>query len=102
MAFALLNYELAREVKTLEIPVILYTGEWEKPTFFYCAVPEDTIVHDLKALLCKHNDLAGFSPDNLRLYVHQPWYRAYQELDDKDEVLEWHTNYEHFHLDTGG
>ncbi len=85
MAFALFSvfepsivkhiYELAKEVKEIKITVLLYSGEWEDATFFYCTVPEDARVHDLKALLCEHDDLDGFSPDNLRLYVHQPWYR---------------------------
>ncbi len=82
--------------------MLLYTGEWGDPTFFYCTVPEDAIVHDLKVLLCEHDDLDGFSPDNLRLYVHQPWYRCYEEIDDEAEILDWHNDYSEFHLDTDG
>ena len=113
MAFALFNvfepsivkhiYELAKEVKEIKITVLLYSGEWEDPNIFHCTVPKDATIRDLKVQLCEYDYLEGYSPDNLRLYVHQPWYRSYEELDDDDEEIQnWHNSYDEFHLDTEG
>ena len=92
-------YELAKEVKEIDITVIYFRREWEDPKFYYCTVPEDAIVDDSKAM---HEDFEGFSPDSLLLYAHQPWYRCYEEIDDEAEILDWHISYKEFHLDTDG
>ena len=112
MAFALFSvfehsivkriYELAKEVNKIVATVIYFRREWEDPHSYFCTVREDAVAHDLKALLCEYDDFEGCSTENLRLYVHQPWFRSYEEIDDEDEILDWHINYNELHLDTDG
>ncbi len=63
-------YELAKGVEEIVVIGLSFAREWEDPQFYDCTLPEDAAVHDLKVMLRERDDLEGFSPDNLRLYVH--------------------------------
>ncbi len=109
MAFALLSvfeppivrriHDMAMDLDEIEVKVSYYLRDWSNdPETFFLIVPRDATFHDLKIMLTYEDICNEWEISEMQIYVHQPWKLYYQDIDDDDEVLPWHTDYGEFYL----